>query len=133
MVWWAVSYNSRSHFVFLQGKVNISCYITQVVNPVLLPFLRQEGFVLCQQAVTMQRALRGVQQLPLRARSPRLSPKHVWDMMKRELTLSPEPATTIAELRQRLQDAWDNLSQDDIRHFHDRLQARIHAHVATVY
>ena len=28
--------------------------------------------------------------------------------MKRELTLSPEPPTTIAELRQRVQDDWDN-------------------------
>ena len=36
--------------------------------------------------------------------------------MKRELSLSQEPAITIAELRQRVQDAWDNLSQDDIRH-----------------
>ena len=41
----------------------------------------------------------------------KLSPiDHVWDMMKRELTLSPEPSTTVAELRQWVQDAWDNLS-----------------------
>ena len=39
---------------------------------------------------------------------------------------SPEPATAIAELRQRWQDAWENLSQDDIRHLYDRLHARIH-------
>ena len=69
-------------------------------------------------AAGMQRALRGVQQqLPWLVKTPDLSPiEHVWDMMKRELTLSPEPATTIAELRQRVQDALDNLSQDDIRH-----------------
>ena len=48
-------------------------------------------------------------------------------MMKRELTLSAEPATTIAEL----QDAWDNLSQDDIQHLYDRLHVGIHACVAT--
>ena len=46
-----------------------------------------------------------------------LSPiEHVWDMTKRELTLFPEPVTIIAELRQQVQDAWDNLSQDGIRH-----------------
>ena len=39
VVWWAISYNSRSHLVFLQGKVNNACYIAQVVNPVVLPFL----------------------------------------------------------------------------------------------
>ena len=46
------------------------------------------------------------------------------------LTLSPEPATIIAELRQRMQDTWDNLLQDYIRHLYDRLHARIHVWVA---
>ena len=49
-------------------------------------------------AAATQRALRGVQ-LPWPARSPDLSPiEHVWDMMKWELTLSPESAATIAKL-----------------------------------
>ena len=65
------------------------------------------------------------------SKNPDISPtEHTWDMMKREFTLSPEPATIIADLRQRVQDAWDNLSQDDIRHLYDRLHARIHACVA---
>ena len=52
-------------------------------------------------AAATQHALRGVQQLPWPARSSDRAPiEHVWDMMKRELTLSPEPATTIAELQQ---------------------------------
>ena len=38
-----ISYNLRSHLVFLQGKVKSAHYIAQVVNPVLLLFLRQEG------------------------------------------------------------------------------------------
>ena len=41
----AICYNSRSHLVFLQGKVNSARYIVQVVNPELLPFLRQK--VMC--------------------------------------------------------------------------------------
>ena len=71
MVWGAFSYNLRSHLVFLQGKVNSACYIAQIVKPVLLPFLRQEGDLLFQQDNThldttaaTQRALRGLQQLP---------------------------------------------------------------------
>ena len=39
MVWGAINYNSWSHLVFLQGKINSACYIAQIVNPVLLPFL----------------------------------------------------------------------------------------------
>ena len=82
----------------------------------LLPFFRQEGNVLSQQDnacphrdAATQRVLRGVQ-LPWPVRSPDLSPiEHVWVTMKRELILSLEPGTTIAELRQRVHDAWDNL------------------------
>ena len=67
----AITYNSRSHLVYLQGKVNSARYISQVVNPALLPFLRQEGDMLFQKdnahphmAAATQPALRGVQQLP---------------------------------------------------------------------
>ena len=65
-MWGAISYNSQSHLVFLQ-EVNSAHYIAQVINPVLLPFIRQEGDVLFQQdntrphtAVAMQNALHGV-------------------------------------------------------------------------
>ena len=119
--------NSRSHMAFLLGKVSSDRYFTHVVKSVLLPCLRHEGDVLFQQdnahphtAAAMQLALRGVQQLPWPARSSNLSPmEDIWDMMKRELNLSPEPSTTITKLRQRVQEAWDNPSQDDIRHLYD--------------
>ena len=59
-------------------------------------------------------------------RSPDLSPiEHVWDMMKQELTLPPEPATTIAEMWQWVQDAWANLLLDDIWQLYDHLHGRI--------
>ena len=65
-------------------------------------------------AAATQCAPRNVQ-LTFTARSLDFSPiDHIWDKMKRELTLSPDHATIIAELRQRVQDAWDSLSQDDI-------------------
>ena len=90
MVWRVICYNSKSHLVFLLGKVYSARYIAQVVNPMLLSFLRQECDVVFQQdnacphtATAMQHALHGVQHLPWPARSSDLSPiEHVWDMMK---------------------------------------------------
>ena len=90
----------------------------------ILSFLQQKCDVLFQQnnarphtAGVTQYGLHGIQQLPWPVRTPYLSPiELVWDIMMRELTLSTEPPTTIAELRQRVQDAWDKLSRDDIRH-----------------
>ena len=62
--------------MFLQVKVNTDRYIVQVVNPVLLPFFRQEGDVLLLQdnvrphtAAATQLALRGLQQLSWSAKS----------------------------------------------------------------
>ena len=103
--------------MFLQSKINSTHYIAQVVNPVLLPLHRQESDVLFQQdkerpltTAATQRVLRGVQQLPCPARSPDLSPiEHVWGMMKRELTFSPEPATIIAKLR-RVQEIYHRIT-----------------------
>ena len=70
--------------MFLQRNVNNARYLAQVVNPVLLPFLRQEGDVPFQQdnarphiAAATQRSLRDVQ-LPWLARSANFSPiEHV--------------------------------------------------------
>ena len=85
----SISYNSQSHLVFLQGKVNSADYIAQIANPVLLPFTWQAGDVLFQHdnahphmAAKTQHAPHGIQQLPWPARSPDLSPiEHVWDTM----------------------------------------------------
>ena len=63
------SVTTRGHIlVFLQGKLNTARYIAQVINAVLLPFLRQQGDMLFQQdmarphtAAVTQPALRGVQ------------------------------------------------------------------------
>ena len=93
--------------------------------------LFQQGNARPHMAVATQCALCGVQQLPWEARTPDLSPiEHVWDMTEKELPLCPEPATTIAKLQQWVQGAWDDLSQDDIRHLYDHLYARIHAYIA---
>ena len=86
--------------MLLQREVNSARYSAQIVNPVLLPFLRQEGDDPFQKgnarphtAAARQHALRDAQQLPGQGNFPDLSPTvYVWD------TLSLEPATTIAEL-----------------------------------
>ena len=80
----AISYNSWSGLVFLQGKVNSSRYVSQVDKLILLPFLQEEGYVLFQQDnarphTAALHVLRAVQQ-PWPAWSPDLSPiEHVWD------------------------------------------------------
>ena len=97
--WGGISYNSRSDLLSLHDKVISARYIAQIVNPVLLPLIRQEGDSLFQQdnarphtAAATKHALRGAQKLPRPVTIPGLSlTEDLWYMMKKELTLSPEP------------------------------------------
>jgi hypothetical protein len=46
--------------------------------------------------------------------------------MKQELSLSPESATNITELRLHIQNFWDNLQRITIQHLYYRVNAIIH-------
>ena len=81
-----ISYNSRSHLVFLKSKVNSARYIEQI-------------FCHCTR-------------------------------MEHDEGGSYSFFRACYKLQQRVQDAWDNLSKDDIRHLHDHLHVRIHACVS---
>ncbi|GBM29399.1 hypothetical protein AVEN_253919-1 [Araneus ventricosus] len=51
------------------------------------------------------------------ARSPDLSPiEHVWDIIRRQVQRHPQPAGTVADLSEQVQQAWTSVSQNDIRH-----------------
>ena len=101
---------SVTTLMFLQCKENSARIIAQVLKPVLVSFFdrkvmwfsagwRTSTYGCCDAACSWWL------QLPWPARTPNLSPiEHVCDMMKRELTLSLEPVTTIVELRQWMQD-----------------------------
>ena len=117
--------------MFLQGKVNSARYIGLVINPVILSFLQQEGvtrtmhvhiqLLRCNVLFVMYNC--PGQQVP--QISCQLNTYGTY--RSGNLLFS---ATTITELRQQVHDAWDNLSQDDIRHLYDHLHARIHVPIA---
>ena len=142
VIFWSVLAQDTSGFIVWGHQLQLPVkygvpagYRKRVPATLLLPFIRQGGDVLFLQdntcphmAAAMQCALRGVQQLPWPTRTPDLSSiEHVWDIMMWELSLSQEPATTIAELRQEVQVPWNNLLQDNIQHLYDHLHVTINA------
>ena len=136
-MWGAISYNFRSHLVFLQGKVSSARYIAHLLTLCHCHFFDRK--VMCFFSRTSHihygcsdaTCFRGVQQLPWLARIPVLLPiEHVWDMMKWELSLSPEPATTLPNC-----DSWCKMLgtvylRTNILHLYDHLHARINACVS---
>lgn len=51
-------------------------------------------------------------------------------MVVRQVTRATRPPTTLTELREQVEQAWNNVSQDSIRHLYDRLDARVSACIA---
>ncbi|GFV94587.1 transposable element Tc1 transposase [Trichonephila clavipes] len=85
-VWGAISWDTRSSLVVLQGTLTARRYVDDILTPIVLPMLSSRPGAIYQQdnarphtARLSQKCLQGYDVLPWLARSPDLSPiEHVW-------------------------------------------------------
>ncbi|GFT09932.1 transposable element Tcb1 transposase [Trichonephila clavipes] len=116
MVWGGIEYHSRTPLVRIAGTLNSLRYISEVLEPFVLPYFQGLATVIFQQDNARPHVARIVQRffinhqielLPWPARSPDLSPiKNMWSMGAQRLTQIIPPAATPNELWQREEAAW---------------------------
>ncbi|GFY01493.1 transposable element Tc3 transposase [Trichonephila clavipes] len=104
MVWGGIGYHSRTPLVCIAGTLNIQLYISEVLEPVVLPYLQGLATTKFQQDNARPHVVRIVQRffvndqielLPWLARSPDLSPiENMWSMVAQPLTQITSPAAT---------------------------------------
>ncbi|GFT95561.1 transposable element Tcb2 transposase [Trichonephila clavipes] len=129
MVWGAVSYNIRLPLVLIRGPMTGQRYLHDVLQPHALPLMQRFPGAIFQQdnaqfhtAKVSQDCLHTVTTLPWPARSPDLSPiKPIWDPLGRRVG---QP-TTLNELEARLQQIWNEISQDIIQNSYVSMPDRI--------
>ncbi|UYV76889.1 TMEM62 [Cordylochernes scorpioides] len=125
MVWDGIGYHSRTPLVRIAGTLNSQRYISEVLEPIILPYLQGLPTAIFQQdnaqphmARIVQRFLfnRQIELLPWPARSLKLSPiENMWSMVAQRLTQITSPAATPDQLWQRVEATWSTVPQEHIQ------------------
>ncbi|GFV93542.1 transposable element Tcb1 transposase [Trichonephila clavipes] len=125
MVWGGIGYLSRTPLVRIAGTLNSQRYISEVLEPVVLPYLQGLATAIFQQDNARPHVARIVQRFFVNhqiqfvnhpARSPGLSPiENMWSMVAQRLTQITPPAATPDQLWQRVEAAWSAVPQEYIQ------------------
>ncbi|GFW80135.1 transposable element Tcb1 transposase [Trichonephila clavipes] len=125
MVWGGIGYHSRTPLVRIAGTLNSQRYISEVLEPVALPYIQGLATAIFQQDNARPHVARIVQRsfvnhqielLPWLARSPDLSPiENMWSMVAQRLTQITPPAATSDQLWICVEAAWSAVPQEHIQ------------------
>ncbi|KFM71222.1 Transposable element Tcb1 transposase, partial [Stegodyphus mimosarum] len=137
MVWSGIGYHSRTPLVRIAGTLNSQRYISEVMEPVLLPYLLGLPTAILQQDNARPHVARIVQvffvnlQIELLlwpARSPDLSPiEKMWSMVAEWLTQITSQAATPDKLWKRVEAAWSALLQERTQNLFESMPRRVAA------
>lgn len=138
MVWGGISHTERTELKIVAGNLNAVRYRDEILQPLVLPFLRRHRFnhvlqqdnARCHVARLTMDFLQAqhVRVLPWPAMSPDLNPiEHMWDELGRRVKNRINPPETLEELRRALVAEWTNIPQGFIRNLIASMRRRCQA------
>ncbi|GFV00698.1 transposable element Tcb1 transposase [Trichonephila clavipes] len=137
MIWGGIGYHSRTPLVRIAGTLNSQRYISEVLEPVVLPYLQGLVTAIFQQDNARPHVTRIVQRLfvnhqiellPWPARSPDLSPiENMRSMIAQRLIQITPPAATPGQLWQRVEAAWSAVPHEHIQGLFESMPRRVAA------
>ena len=137
MIWGGISLQHKTEVRVIDGNLNAQRYQTEVLAPVVVPFIRTHPHMILMQdnatshsarATRQYLSANNVQVMDWPARSPDLNPiEHVWDLLDRRLRNARNPPQTVAALRQEVVRQWNLLAQNEIRRYIGSMRRRCQA------
>ncbi|GFU05205.1 transposable element Tcb1 transposase [Trichonephila clavipes] len=137
MVWGGIGYHSRTSLVRIFGTLNSQRYISEVLEPVVLPYLQGLATAIFEQDDARLHLARIVQRffvnhqielLPWPSHSPDLLPiENKWCMVAQRLSQNTPPAATTDQLWQRVEVAWSAVPQEHIQSLFESMLRRVAA------
>ncbi|GFV62251.1 transposable element Tcb1 transposase [Trichonephila clavipes] len=137
LVWGDIVYHSRTPLVLIVGILNSQRYISEVSEPVVLPYLQGLATAIFQQDNARPHVARIVQRffvnpqielLSWPARSSDLSPiENMWSLVAQRLTQITSPAATPDQYWQRVEASWSAVPQEHIQSLFESMPRRVAA------
>ncbi|GFV87050.1 transposable element Tcb1 transposase [Trichonephila clavipes] len=137
MVWGGIGYHPRTSLLRISGTLNNQNYISEILEPVVLPYLQGLATAIFKQdnarpqvACILQSffANHQIELLLWSALSPDLSPiENMWSMVAQLLTLITPPVATPDHFWQRVEAAWSVVPQEHIQNLFESMPRRVTA------
>lgn len=139
MLWGGISWEGRTELVEIDIRMNGEYYINTILQEHVLPYI---GFVGYDRFLLMHDNARAhaanivaqylndvhITQLDWPPLSADLNPiEHLWDLLKRRIRARNPGPSTLLELRNALQEEWNNIPQEDIQNLIRSMPRRMEA------